>query len=144
MTSRPHSTVPGSSMLLRSGKVKGETAMTSKLSKYDGTVAGRVSSTRTRMAEGRNPLGGGETKKRAGMETEGGRMQTDGRRKSSKVRGINENNCHVSSRRDRRRPRHEFGVDSLKLTKLTLSDNIEAFMKMFKRSMEAHEIECGK
>ena len=43
-----------------------------------------------------------------------------------------------------RRPRTEFGVDSLKLTKLTLSDDIEAFMTTFKRSMEAHKIECAK
>ena len=46
--------------------------------------------------------------------------------------------------RDPRRPRHDFGVDSLKLTKLTLSDDIEAFMTTFERSMEAHEIERGK
>ena len=42
------------------------------------------------------------------------------------------------------RPRHEFGVDSLKLTKLTLSGDIEAFMTTFERSMEAHDIERGK
>ena len=46
--------------------------------------------------------------------------------------------------REPRRPRTEFGVDSLKLTKLTLSDNIEAFMMTFERSMEAHEIERVK
>ena len=130
-------------MLLRSGKVKGETAMTSKLSKLMELWL-EESHRHKQEWQKEEPLGGGETKKRAGMETEGGRMQTDGRRKNSKVRGINENNCHVSSRREPRRPRNEFGVDSLKLTKLTLSDNIEVFMKMFKRSMEAHEIECGK
>ena len=46
--------------------------------------------------------------------------------------------------REPRRSRHEFGVDSLKSTKLTLSDDIEAFMTTFERSMEAHEIEHGK
>ena len=46
--------------------------------------------------------------------------------------------------REPRRPRHEFRVDSLKLTKLTLSDDIEALMTIFERLMEAHEIECGK
>ena len=46
--------------------------------------------------------------------------------------------------REPQRLRTEFGVDSLKLTKLTLSDDIEAFMTMFERSMEAHEIECTK
>ena len=46
--------------------------------------------------------------------------------------------------REPRRPRTEFGVDSLKLTKLTLSDDIEAFMTTFERSMEAHEIERVK
>ena len=43
----------------------------------------------TRMTERRNPPGGEETKKRAEMETKGGKMETDGRRKSSKVREIN-------------------------------------------------------
>ena len=32
----------------------------------------------------------------------------------------------------------------LKLTKLTLSDDIEVFMTTFERSMEAHEIEHAK
>ena len=35
-------------------------------------------------------------------------------------------------------------MDSLKLTKLTLSDDIEVFMIMFERSMEAHKIERVK
>ena len=39
------------------------------------------------------------------------------------------------------RSRTDFGVDSLKLT---LSDDIEAFMMMLERSMEAHEIEHVK
>ena len=43
-----------------------------------------------------------------------------------------------------RRPRADYGVDSLKLTKLTLSDDIKAFMATFERSMEAHEIEYVK
>ena len=43
-----------------------------------------------------------------------------------------------------RRTRHEFRVALLKLTKLTLPDDIEAFMTTFQRSMEAHETECGK
>ena len=34
--------------------------------------------------------------------------------------------------REPRRPRTEFEVDSLKLTKLTLSDDTEAFMTTFK------------
>ena len=42
--------------------------------------------------------------------------------------------------REPRRPRTEFGIDSPKLTKLTLSDDIEAFMMTFERSMVAHEI----
>ena len=45
---------------------------------------------------------------------------------------------------ERRRRRTEFGVDSLKLPKLTLSDDIEAFIMAFERSMEAHKIECTK
>ena len=43
-----------------------------------------------------------------------------------------------------RRPRTEFGVDLLKLTKLTLSDDTEVFMTTFKRSMKAHKIEIIK
>ena len=46
--------------------------------------------------------------------------------------------------REPRRPRTEFGIDSPELTKLTLSDDIEAFMTTFERSMEAHEIERTK
>ena len=42
------------------------------------------------------------------------------------------------------RLRTDFGLDSLKLTKLTLSDDIEAFMTTFERSMEAHKIERVK
>ena len=45
---------------------------------------------------------------------------------------------------EHRRPRTEFGVDSLKLAKLTWLDNIEAFMTIFERSLEAHEIEREK
>ena len=40
-----------------------------------------------------------------------------------------------------RRPRTKFGVNSLKLTKLTLSDDTEAFMTTFKRSVKAQKIE---
>ena len=43
-----------------------------------------------------------------------------------------------------RTPRTKFEVDSLKLTKLTLSDDTEAFMTTFKRSMKAHKIEHVK
>ena len=42
------------------------------------------------------------------------------------------------------RPRTEFGVDSLKVTKLTLSDDIEAFITTFKQSVEAHNIDHVK
>ena len=93
--------LPGSCMLLCSGKVKGETMMMSKLSKLTELwLEESRQCKQLRTTEKRNPPEGGETKKRAGMETEGGRMETDGRRKSSKVRGINENNCRVSSRRE--------------------------------------------
>ena len=43
--------------------------------------------------------------------------------------------------REHRRPRTKFGVDSLKLTKLTWLDDIEEFMTIFERSLEAHKIE---
>ena len=46
--------------------------------------------------------------------------------------------------REPRRPRTEFGIDSPKLTKLTFLDDIEAFMMMFKRLMEAPKIEQTK
>ena len=46
--------------------------------------------------------------------------------------------------REPRRPRADLGVDLLKLTKLTLSDDIEVFMTTFERSMEAHKIARGK
>ena len=46
--------------------------------------------------------------------------------------------------REPQRPRHEFRVGSLKLTKLTLLDDIEAFMTTFERPMEAHKIERRK
>ena len=37
--------------------------------------------------------------------------------------------------REPRRPRTEFGIDSLELTKLTLSDDIKAFMTTFEGLM---------
>ena len=42
------------------------------------------------------------------------------------------------------RPKTEFGVDLLMLTKLTLSNDTEAFMTIFKRSMKAHKIKLIK
>ena len=46
--------------------------------------------------------------------------------------------------REPQRSRTEFGIDFPKLTKLTLLDDIEAFMTTFEKSMEAHEIELTK
>ena len=45
-----------------------------------------------------------------------------------------------------RRPEHfmEVGPESLKLTKLGVDDDIEAFLTTFERAMEAHGVQRGK
>ena len=72
----------------------------------------------TRMEEGRGLPRGGVMMKRGGMET-------DGRRESLKVRGANENiSCYFNKSALKDPYVTEFGMDSLKLTKLNLSDDI--------------------
>ena len=46
--------------------------------------------------------------------------------------------------REPQRPRTEFGVVLLKLTKLILSDNIEVCITTCEGSMEPHKIVCVK
>ena len=69
--------------------------------------------------------------------------QTDAER-ASRSEEMMRTLINTLAEREPRRPRADLGVDMLKLTKLTLSDDIKAFMTTFERSMEAHEIARGK
>ena len=71
----------------------------------------------------------------------GERSETDGKRDVSMVGRENENIRCFFSRTRALRPRTKFGVDLMKLTKPTYSDDIEAFMMTFERSMDAQEVE---
>ena len=142
----------GSCMLLRSGKTKGETEMPpSELSKF---MELWLEESRKRDEE--------RQKEEVRREEERRRYEEEWRRKEEEWRRMEDERARREEERARRseeimrtlaaslaereprRPRTEFGVDSLKLTKLTLSDDIEAFMTTFERSMEAHEIERVK
>ena len=74
---------------------------------------------------------------------EGGK-EMHGRRESLKVTRDNGKLVATLAKQEPRRLRTDFGVYSLKLTKLTLSDDIEASMTIFERSVEAHKIEHVK
>ena len=64
------------------------------------TLAEGVSQTWYRMTEGKILLGGEEKKIWIGVETKGGKMETDVRRESSKVRRDNENvSCFIGRTR---------------------------------------------
>ena len=135
----------GSCMLLRSGKTKGESEMPpSELSKF---MELWLEESRKRDEE--------RQKEEVRREEERRRYEEEWRRKEEEWRRREEERARRSeeimrtltaslAEREPRRPRTEFGVDLLKLTKLTLSDDIEAFMTTFERSTEAHEIERVK
>ena len=94
--------------------------------------------------EGRSLYGRGEKMIQGAVAPEGGleewrRIEEERAQKSEEIMRTL---AASLAERKHRRPRTEFGVDSLKLFKLTWLDDIEAFMTIFERSLEGHEIEC--
>ena len=96
-----------------------------------------------------------QQKEETRWEEERQRKEQKWKRKEEKWRWMEEERAQKSEKlmrtivtylaeREPQRPRHELGVDSLKLTKLTLSNEFEAFMTTFESLMEAHKIEHGK
>ena len=68
-------------------------------------------------------------------------MDEEGARRSEEVM---KTLISTLAEREPLRPKADLGVDLLNLTKLMLSNDIKAFMTTFERSVEAHEITCGK
>ena len=87
---------------------------------------------------------GSRSSPRGGVETKGRGVETVEEQRTQRSEDLMRTLVATLAEREPRRPRTEFAIDSPKLTKLTLSDNIGAFMTTFKRSMEAHKIEQVK
>ena len=134
---------------VRSGKVKGETrgetAMTLELSKLmelwleesrQREMQRKKEDEQREQERQREEVRWEEKRKR--YEEEWRHMEEERARRSEVIM---RNLVATLTEREPRRPRTDFGAHSLKLTKLTLSDDIEVFMMTFERSMEAHEIE---
>ena len=89
---------------------------------------------RQKFAERRS----GDEKKRSGNEKEWRQMEEA---RAQRSEDLTRTLVATLAEREPQGPRTKFGIDSLKLTKLTLLDGIEAFMTTFERSMKADKIE---